>query len=138
MRPQLKRYPNWPQRLSHAIAEKRVQDHAWGGNDCALCAADLVAAMTGHDFGAPFRGRYSDEAGAWAILDSLGHPDLASLATSVLPAGEGRIARGDVVLQPHPHGSFLGVAWGGGVVGPGPNGLGLVPRDPAAPFWRVG
>lgn len=137
MPPAMKRFPDWPQRLSRAIEAKRAEPHAWGQNDCALCAADLVAAMTGHDFGAPFRGRYSDEAGAWAILDSLGHADLASLADSVLPRGEGRVARGDLVLQPHPEGAFLAIAWGGGVVGPGPHGLGKVTRAPDAIFWRV-
>lgn len=132
------RVPNWSQRLARAIEAKRRELHAWGSNDCALCAADLVCAQTGQDFGAPFRGRYSDEPGARALLSALGHDDLASLADSVLPRGEGRPQRGDVVLQPHPAGDFLAVVWGGGVVGPGPHGLGLVPRAPDAPFWRVG
>lgn len=137
MAPAIRRLPDWPQRLSRAIEAKRTQPHAWGQNDCALCAADLVAAMTGQDFGAPFRGRYSDEDGARAILETLGHADLASLADSVLPRGEGRVMRGDLVLQPHVEGAFLAIAWGGGVVGPGPHGLGKVARAPDAIFWRV-
>jgi hypothetical protein len=131
------RYPDWPQRLSRAIEARRRTPHGWGTNDCALFAADLVAAQTGQDFGAPFRGRYGDEAGAWAILAALGHADLTSLVDSCLTRGEGRPARGDVVLQPAPPGAFLSVAWGGGLVGPGASGLVLVPRAPDAIFWRV-
>jgi hypothetical protein len=131
------RFPDWPQRLSRAIEARRRLPHAWGSNDCALFAADLVAAQTGQDFGAPFRRRYSDREGADAILASLGHGDLADLVDSCLPRGEGRPQRGDVVLQPGPEGPFLTIAWGGGVVGPGPDGAALVARDAGAPFWRV-
>lgn len=132
------RFVDWPQRLSAAIDARRRTPHAWGSNDCALFAADLVAAQTGEDFGAPFRGRYSDEPGARAILDALGHPDLASLVGGFLPRGEGRPQRGDVVLQKREAGDFLSVAWGGGLVGPGPRGVVVVARDDDAPFWKVG
>lgn len=131
------RYPDWPQRLSRAIDVRRPLPHAWGSHDCALFAADMVAAQTGQDFGAPFRGRYHDQAGAEAILAALGHDGLADLVDSCLPRGEGRPQRGDVVLQPREAGDFLSVAWGGGLVGPGPEGLVLVPRDPDALFWKV-
>jgi hypothetical protein len=132
------RYPDWPQRLSRAIEVRLHTPYAWGALDCALCTADLVASVTGQDFGAPFRGRYSDEAGANAILKALGHDDLASFVSSCLPRGEGRPRRGDVVMEPRPGGDFLGVVWAGGVIGPGPRGLVLVPRTPDAIFWRVG
>lgn len=131
------RFPDWPQRLSRAIEARRRLPHAWGSNDCALFAADLVAAQTGQDFGAPFRGRYSDREGADAILASLGHGDLADLVDSCLPRGEGRPQRGDVVLQPGPEGPFLTIAWGGGVVGPGASGVVLMPRAAETLFWKV-
>jgi hypothetical protein len=134
----MRRYPNWPQRLNAAIETKRREPRVLGTNDCALCTADLVFAETGQDFGAPFRGRYHDEEGARTILAALGHDGLASLVDSCLPRGTGRPQRGDVVLQPHPNGDFLAVVWGGGIVGPGPDGLVLVKRDPAALFWKVG
>jgi hypothetical protein len=41
---------------------------AWGTNDCALFAADAVQAITGLDIADDFRGRYSDEAGAFALI----------------------------------------------------------------------
>lgn len=132
------RYPDWPQRLNHAIEARRQIPHAWGSNDCALFAADLVAAQTGQDFGAPFRGRYSDRESADAILAALGHGGLADLVDSCLPRGEGRPQRGDVVLQLGEAGEFLTVVWGGGVVGPGRAGAVLLPRDVDALFWKVG
>lgn len=136
----MRRHPDWPQRLGAAIADKRHLPHAWGENDCALCAADLVRAQTGEDFGVAFRGRYSDRAGAQAILDALGLETLVHLVDAFLPRlphGE-RPRRGDVVLQPHPDGAFLAVIWGGGIVAPGARGLVLMPRAPDAPCWRVG
>lgn len=134
----MQRFPDWPQRLSRAVHLKRDALYAWGENDCALCAADLVAAQTGQDFGAPFRGRYSDEAGARRVLAALGHADLAELVATCLVEGEGRPRRGDVVLHPGPDGDFLTVAFGGGLVGPGPNGLAWLQSVPGARFWRVG
>lgn len=134
----MRRFPDWPQRLQGAITERRSWAYAWGQFDCALCGADLVAAVTGQDFGAPFRGRYQDEAGAQAILTSLGHSDLADLLDSCLPRRAESARRADVVLQPHPAGAFIGTIWGGGVIGPSPRGLSLVPRDPNAPVWSVG
>lgn len=131
------RYPDWPQRLSRAIDARRHLPHAWGSNDCALFAADMVAAQTGQDFGAPFRGRYDDREGAETILTALGHDGLADLVDSCLPRGEGRPQRGDVVLQPRTGGDFLTVVWGGGVVGPGSDGAVLLPRDVDALFWKV-
>ncbi len=134
----MRRLPDWSQRLAAAIRLRRRTPHQWGLLDCALCAADLVAAQTGHDFGTPFRGRYTTEIGARRVLRSLGYADLGELADACLPRGIGRPRRGDIVLQPHASGDFLATAWGGGVVGPGPQGLGLVPLAPGAVVWRVG
>lgn len=134
----MQRFPDWPQRMTQAIEQRRRMPYAWGSNDCALCAADLVHAMTGEDFGAAFRGRYSDEAGARQILAELGHESLRNLVDAFLPRGTGRAKRGDVVLQPHPAGDFLAIVWGGGVVGPGERGLTLAPRAPGSIFWSVG
>lgn len=40
----------------------------WGVNDCALFAADGIQAYTGVDIADDFRGKYSDEAGAFALI----------------------------------------------------------------------
>lgn len=133
----MRRFPDWPQRLYAAIEQRRRLPHAWGSNDCALMAADLVRAMTGEDFGAPFRGRYSDADGARAILAALGHPDLASLADSFLPRLE-RPRRGDVLLLPSRNGDYLAIAHSSGAIGPGPTGVEIVSRIGLKACWGVG
>jgi hypothetical protein len=66
------RLPDWQDRLTLFIELRRSMAFAWGSNDCALFAADAVVAMTGVDFGAPFRGRYDDAAGAALALRDYG------------------------------------------------------------------
>ena len=44
----------------------------WGGCDCHLYPSDWVREVTGRDPAASWRGTYSDEAGAHALLDRLG------------------------------------------------------------------
>jgi len=133
----MKRFPDWPQRLAAAIAARRDVPHIWGQNDCALFAADLVAAETGQDFGAMFRGRYSDEEGAKAILAAHGWATLADVADHCLPRREGRPRRGDLVLEEGRFGPFLGVCWQGGVIGAGPKRPIISPSKPIA-CWGVG
>lgn len=53
------------------IIERKKMPFAWGSNDCALFAADAVKAITGTDIAADFRGKYSDEAGAFALIKSV-------------------------------------------------------------------
>jgi hypothetical protein len=124
--------------LRRAIAERRDKPHAWGSHDCALFAADLVNAQTGHDFAAGFRGRYSDEEGAWAILKALGHRDLADLVDTLLTRRTAmRPQRGDVVLHPGLKGDFLAIVWNGGIVAPGPDRLLLRPLRVPVVCWEV-
>jgi len=134
----MKRFPDWPERLQRAINERRALPHAWGSNDCALFAADLVAAITGQDFGVMFRGRYSDEAGARAMMAAHGWADLAALADHCLPRREERPRRGDVALQGGRFGPFLGIIWQRGVIGPGPNHAIIWPPKGIIGLWGVG
>ena len=62
------RKEDWPERLMALIAERRSRPFAWGEQDCALFACDAVAAMTGADPAAWFRGRYRTRRGAYALL----------------------------------------------------------------------
>ena len=134
----LQRFPDWPQRLAHALEARRALPHVWGENDCALFAASMVEAITGVDFGAEFRGQYSDEAGAREMMEAWGWADLAALADDCLPPQEGRARRGDVVLVDGRFGPFLGVVWSGGVIGPGPRHAILWPAAQYERAWRVG
>lgn len=134
----MQRYPDWPRRLRLAIEERRNLPHAWGSNDCALYAADLVAAMTGVDLGEAFRGRYSDAAGAEAELARRGWADLSGVADAFLPRRLERPRRGDVVLQPGRFGPFLGIVWNGEVIGAGVLRPTLWPLRETIACWSVG
>lgn len=50
----------------------RREPFQWGRGDCILSVCDHVAAVTGIDPAAPWRGSYSDEAGAEAICREFG------------------------------------------------------------------
>lgn len=63
---------HWATRAYHEFLRERARaPFAWGENDCALFAADGVRAITGVDIAADFRGKYSDEKGALALIKQL-------------------------------------------------------------------
>jgi hypothetical protein len=112
------RKPNW-QTLLHEFLEKRVREpFTWGGNDCALFAADAVNVITGTDLGAGFRGKYSDQAGALALMKTTcGTEDALALAVYLCAqakfvpwASVAYAQRGDVIVLKNPDGSHsLGI-----------------------------
>jgi hypothetical protein len=118
------RKQNW-QTLLHAFLEARKRaPFAWGSNDCALFAADAVHAMTGVDLGADFRGKYSTQAEAEALMKTTcGTADALALAVYLCAAAQFRpwphvnfAQRGDVIVLKNPDGSHsLGVVGLNGV-----------------------
>jgi hypothetical protein len=63
------RLDHWATRGFHDFLLSRAQaPFAWGQHDCALFAADGVLAITGVDIADDFRGKYSDEASAFAAI----------------------------------------------------------------------
>ncbi len=65
----LKRSVSWQTRELHEFFQQREgQPFAWGVNDCCLFPADAILAMTGVDLAEDFRGRYTDEASAFALI----------------------------------------------------------------------
>ena len=95
----------------------------WGGNDCALFAADAIESITGTDIAADFRGKYTDETGAFAAIKSvcdgttvadaaaycagkfelmeLKHPLMAKRGDLVVMEDSGRLIAGVVHLNGH-------------------------------------
>lgn len=134
----LRRLVDWPQRLAVALESRRDTPYSWGTNDCAIFAADMVLASTGHDLAAPFRGRYKTQAGSRRILKALGWADVEAMADALLPRRHDRPRRGDVVLYDGLAGPFLGIVWSGGVVGPGPDRPTLWPPSGILACWSVG
>lgn len=133
------RREDWPERLLLAVEAAREIPFQWGQHDCALYAADLVLAMTGTDFAAAFRGRYTTAFGAARALLENGAADLAAYATMRLgaPIAPALAQRGDVVVFAAVDGLALGVVIGGHATAAGPAGVTSVPRERWLQAWRV-
>jgi hypothetical protein len=91
---------NWDEALSCYLAQCKDTAFAWGKHDCCLFAANAVIAMTGTDFAAPFRGKYSTALGSIRALKIYGSGDLLSTLTSILgePIPILLAKRGDIAL----------------------------------------
>jgi hypothetical protein len=87
--------------LSCHISDARSIAFAWGQNDCVLWCADWVAKLTGHDPAKDWRGKYTSEAEAIAILRSMDLSVWADLAdTNLPPTSVAHAHRGDIMLHP--------------------------------------
>lgn len=124
-------------RYAKLCAERRAMPFAWGSHDCCLWAADVVQALTGQDFAAPYRGTYEDATGAARLIKRLG--GLREIACAALGDAIGpRLASvGDVVLISHGGRELLAVCNGMEAIAPGPDGLVAVGMDAALAAWRV-
>jgi hypothetical protein len=111
----LQRRPDWILRLIAYLSACRDLPFAYGRHDCALFAAGAVEAMTGHDFAAPFRGRYVALAGGLRVLRRAGFADHVDLAAHHLPAVHPAYARpGDLLVFAGDAGRVLAVMQGQG------------------------
>lgn len=74
----------------------RRERFVWGRTDCLMSVCAYVAAVTGTDPAAPWRGTYDDEAGARRILAAGGgvlammRGGMAAVGFQTGPRGEGR------------------------------------------------
>ena len=142
------RHEYWDTRSYHDfLLERSSTPFAWGTNDCALFAADGIKAITGVDIADDFRGKYHDEAGAWATvkaitggstvadaaaycaakhgLTELEHPFMAQRGDLVVFENEGRMIAGLVHLS------------GRHVVSISESGLVRFPITAISRAWRV-
>jgi hypothetical protein len=128
---------DWQERLEALIASRIDAPFAWGVNDCALFAADAVAAVTGHDPAADARGTYTDEKGALRTIKKMG--GLAAIAETraggvEVPPSMARV--GDVVLGVMGR-ECLGICGGATWHAPGADGLAAAPMSTVLKAWRV-
>ena len=94
------RYVDWEQRLSDYLASVASRPFKWGEHDCALHIANAVAAITGDDIAADFRGKYSTELGSARALKRFGAGTLEATIDTLLDPIEPAFAqRGDVVMR---------------------------------------
>ena len=132
------RLPDWQARLVAYLHAARLRPFAYGRHDCSLFAADCVAAMTGHDMAAPWRGRYTTLRGGIRVLRRAGFIDHIALTASLFPEIPPLSAQpGDLAVVPTDEGPALGVVQGEAVYLLGPTGLGLVSLLLAQRAFRV-
>ena len=121
----LTRTPHWATReLPEFIASRQAKPFAWGSNDCCLIAADEIQAITGTDIAGDFRGKYTDQASAFALIKSITGGSKVADAAAFCAAQHGLVEwkyplqaqRGDLVVVQdgdqliagfvHPNGRF--------------------------------
>ena len=133
--------------------ERAKTPFAWGANDCALFAADGIKAITGVDIASDFRGKYTNEASALALIKTVcGGTTVADAAVYcaekhglrewVSKKGVAQplfARRGDLVVFTAPTGSLVaGLVHLSGrhIVAVGESGLYRFPISKAARAWH--
>lgn len=92
------RLPDWEERLGVYVSSVRERPFHYGEHDCILFSAGAVEAQTGTDIAADYRGKYSDKAGAAAILKQVGKGTLLRTLDATLERRKpSRARRGDLV-----------------------------------------
>ena len=133
------RLPDWRARLAAWIEGCRRRPFG-PGHDCALFAAGAVAAMTGVDPAARWRGRYAGEAAGLRLLGRDGFHDHVELARSLFPpVAPAMAATGDLAVV-HKEGmalAALGVVQGARVFLVNEGGLATVDLLEAVTALRV-
>lgn len=104
------RLPGWEQILRTYLTESKSQPFEWGETDCCLWVARYVDAVTGTKHAIEWRGLYSTEPGAQALMQSRGFASPESIADAYLRCKPVSLAsRGDVVSF---EGGALGICAG--------------------------
>lgn len=141
----LNRSQDWPEKLARCLQASAARPFAWGLHDCALAAADAIAAQTGVDLAVELRGRYDDLAGAAAVirdfagggLEQLVEKQMAAHAAPEIPVKLAR--RGDLVLFDGGQGATLGiVGMDGRVASVGIDGSARLRLAACRRAWRIG
>lgn len=129
------RIDQWDIALQAVLDDWAEAPFAYGSRDCALLAAAVVLALTGKDFGAPFRGRYRSAAGAVRALRQFGAGDLPSTLTAALgePQHPAFAGRGDIVVMD----DNAGVCVGAKSLFVGDAGLEARPTGACDLVWKV-
>jgi hypothetical protein len=134
------RHPDWMKRLMAFVTARPQPDFAYGRHDCALFAAGAVLAMTGTDFAAPYRGRYTTLTGGLRVLRRDGFADHVALAAAHLPeCHPSQLLPGDLAVLPAPDDQrALGVVQGAAVYLLDPAGrIAMRPLAEAVQGFRV-
>jgi hypothetical protein len=130
------RQKGWQGRLVAYLDMAGRRPFVPGQHDCALFTAGAVAAMTGIDYAADYRGRYTTTRGGLRVLRRDGFADHVALAAAHFPA-TGQPVPGDLAAVDSAEGPALGVVQGEFVYLLAPGGMTLAPIAAASRFFRV-
>ena len=135
----MQRHDDWLQRLNDFLAVARGRAYAPGQHDCALFAAGAVAAMTGVDLAAEWRGRYRTLRSGQRALRAAGYTDHVEFVAAHFEAIPVALAGvGDLAVIRTDDGAALGVVTGPLVAVLRPDqGLGFVSLLAAERAFRV-
>lgn len=132
------RLPNWRSRLSDHLAAIAGSAFAYGEHDCALFAADCVAAMTGIDLAAKYRGLYRTLKGGLKALARDGYDShLAVVAAHFAEVPTAFAQVGDIMVLDVRGVAALGIDAGERIAVLQTQGLAMAPRAAAIAAYRV-
>lgn len=136
----LVRHSDWQARLQRWLLALPARPLQPGQHDCCLFMAGAIAAQTGVDLAAPFRGRYTTFAGGRRVLRRAGYADHVALVAAHLPEGPVAAALpGDIAIVPSEAGPAGGVVQGGAVYVLGASGrVAVVPMAPVMRLFLLG
>lgn len=138
----MRRLPGWRSRMEKFIDQVKASAFDWGDFDCGPnWVGRHVEVMTGVDLTGPYRGDYSDAAGALRLIRKAGFKDLGDLVSFHLQEIHPSRARlGDIMAfaSETPIGCSLGICNGERVLVLGEKGVVSVDRLAAVRAWRVG
>lgn len=109
----MRRRTDWRRRLIGYLSAAARRPFAEGEHDCALFAAGGVAAMTGEDPAAAWRGRYTTTRGGIRVLRKDGYADHVAVAAALFE--EVPVAHafaGDLAVVETEGGDALGIVQG--------------------------
>lgn len=135
------RLPDWPRRLTDALAAARRRGFVWGSHDCWTAAAAIACAVTGRDPAAAVRGTYATEEEAEAILARCGGLE-AYVAGTLAEFGAPEcdpafVQRGDLVLVEAGNQRMVGVIADARIAVPGVDGMQLLRLGRARRAWAI-
>lgn len=136
---QVRRFPDWPERLAAFIETHRNEPFVWGRHDCCTFLSDAAVALTGSDPMAEFRGRYDSETGADAMLGGAPLDDFVGACLARWGAVESSplmASRGDIVTASPGNHLMFGICAGPHIALPGEDRLVFVPARMALRCWR--
>lgn len=97
------RVSNWPGALHAYVEANKLRPFAWGEHDCILFACAGIAAITGHDPAAVWRGSYSTALGAARVFKLYGGfermIETVAAANHYTEIAVTKAQRGDLVLH---------------------------------------